>query len=354
MHYRASTNRRGPVLDGTRHRRPRHARPGRAHRAGPVARRCRGARGRQPEHAVRRRARRPGPDGAGPRPHRDRPRHEHRAAPRRGARRAGDRPAPCRPGRRPGPAGWERRILSPVLPGVEFEFMRTTIGPGVDAGEFAPHARGLPGVPGDGAGHPPARRSTARRTCCAPATVSYYAGDCRPRVRQSRPRSRCVYYLAMDADGEQSARPARPGAAGRPEETLATHMTQPALCRRAAASPRGVPPPGSRRRRHDRRPPRGLRDRPVFMPMSPAERAALLGSAPAAAARRPRALLDAGRARGPGAPHGQRPPALLRLGELAAGADRRRSPSSWPPPSIPSCAGGDHAAIYLERAPCAG
>src|SRR5262245_50234301 len=29
------------------------------------------------------------------------------------------------------PGGWERRILSPVLPGVEFEFMRTTIGPGV-------------------------------------------------------------------------------------------------------------------------------------------------------------------------------------------------------------------------------
>ena len=34
------------------------------------------------------------------------------------------------------PSGWERRILSPVLPGVEVEFMRTTIGPGVDAGAF--------------------------------------------------------------------------------------------------------------------------------------------------------------------------------------------------------------------------
>src|SRR5437867_8183098 len=36
------------------------------------------------------------------------------------------------------PSGWERRILSPVLPGVEFELMRTTIPGGVDAGEFAP------------------------------------------------------------------------------------------------------------------------------------------------------------------------------------------------------------------------
>src|SRR5918998_6392276 len=40
------------------------------------------------------------------------------------------------------PSGWERRILSPVLPGVEFELMRTTIGPGVDAGVFSPHAHG--------------------------------------------------------------------------------------------------------------------------------------------------------------------------------------------------------------------
>jgi transcriptional regulator with XRE-family HTH domain len=40
------------------------------------------------------------------------------------------------------PAGWERRILSPVVPGFEFELMRTTIPPGVDAGEFPPHAPG--------------------------------------------------------------------------------------------------------------------------------------------------------------------------------------------------------------------
>ena len=40
------------------------------------------------------------------------------------------------------PAGWERRILSPVLPDVEFEFMRTTLGPLVDAGAFMPHAAG--------------------------------------------------------------------------------------------------------------------------------------------------------------------------------------------------------------------
>ena len=117
-------------------------RPGDASRPGPLARRRRGARRGQPEHALGRRARREGADRPRPRPHRHRPRHEHRAAPGRGARRADGRPAPRRAGRRAGPSGWERRILSPVLPGVEFELMRTTIAPGVDAGTFTPHARG--------------------------------------------------------------------------------------------------------------------------------------------------------------------------------------------------------------------
>jgi hypothetical protein len=39
-------------------------------------------------------------------------------------------------------SGWERRVLSPVLPGVEFELMRTTVDAGVDAGVFQPHGPG--------------------------------------------------------------------------------------------------------------------------------------------------------------------------------------------------------------------
>ena len=39
-------------------------------------------------------------------------------------------------------SGWERRILSPVLPKVEFEFMRTTLSSGVNAGAFLPYNRG--------------------------------------------------------------------------------------------------------------------------------------------------------------------------------------------------------------------
>jgi transcriptional regulator with XRE-family HTH domain len=94
------------------------------------------------------------------------------------------------------PAGWERRILSPVLPGVEFELMRTTLGPGVDAGEFAAHGVGareyvavetgvlrltLPGWSGDlGAGD-----------------ATYFAGDVVHGFANPADVP-CVYYLAMD------------------------------------------------------------------------------------------------------------------------------------------------------------
>ncbi len=40
------------------------------------------------------------------------------------------------------PSGWERRVLSPVLKGVEFEFMQTSLPPGIDAGIYLPHAPG--------------------------------------------------------------------------------------------------------------------------------------------------------------------------------------------------------------------
>lgn len=42
----------------------------------------------------------------------------------------------------PGEGGWTRRIVSPVVPGIEFEMMQTTLPPGVDAGEYGPHPVG--------------------------------------------------------------------------------------------------------------------------------------------------------------------------------------------------------------------
>lgn len=94
------------------------------------------------------------------------------------------------------PAGWERRILSPVLPGVEFEFMRTVLGPGVDAGEFAPHRAGSREY---------VAVESGRLTLAVDGQVSvleggdsvYFPGDRRHAFANGGDRE-CVYYLVMD------------------------------------------------------------------------------------------------------------------------------------------------------------
>src|ERR1700722_1786337 len=40
------------------------------------------------------------------------------------------------------PGGWRREILTPVIPGVNFEWIRTTLPPGVDPGPFPAYAAG--------------------------------------------------------------------------------------------------------------------------------------------------------------------------------------------------------------------
>jgi hypothetical protein len=40
------------------------------------------------------------------------------------------------------PDGWQRTILSPVVPGVNFEWIRSTLPPGCDAGTFPAYAAG--------------------------------------------------------------------------------------------------------------------------------------------------------------------------------------------------------------------
>jgi mannose-6-phosphate isomerase-like protein (cupin superfamily) len=110
-------------------------------------------------------------------------------------------------------SGWERRILSPVLPGVEFELMRTTIAPGVDAGVFAPHARGS-------REYLAMERGTLQLTIDGtPYTLragdsAYYAGDCHHQFVNPG-REPCVYYLAMElVEGDPHIRRGRALPAG--------------------------------------------------------------------------------------------------------------------------------------------
>jgi transcriptional regulator with XRE-family HTH domain len=105
------------------------------------------------------------------------------------------------------PAGWERRILSPVLPGVEFEFMRTTLGCLVDAGTYLPHAPGS-------REYVAVERGTLELALDGTASrlgegdSIFYPGDCRHGLANPAAEP-CVYYLAMDVAGQH-----RPGPDG--------------------------------------------------------------------------------------------------------------------------------------------
>jgi transcriptional regulator with XRE-family HTH domain len=102
------------------------------------------------------------------------------------------------------PAGWERRILSPVLPGVEFEFMRTVLGPGVDAGEFSPHQPGSREYVAVESGRLTLTIDGQASTLDTGDSV-YYPGDCRHAFANDD-ATECVYYLVMDLGASGSHR----------------------------------------------------------------------------------------------------------------------------------------------------
>lgn len=85
--------------------------------------------------------------------------------------------------------------MSPVLPGVEFEFMRTTLGPGVDAGEFTPHPPGS---------HEYVAVETGRLLLTVSGVphvlqagdAAYFPGDCLHAFANDDGLD-CEYYLAM-------------------------------------------------------------------------------------------------------------------------------------------------------------
>ena len=97
------------------------------------------------------------------------------------------------------PSGWERRVLSPVLPGVEFEFMRTVLESKVDAGTFTPHAPGSREYVAVESGQ---LRLTidGEPHLLGAGDSAFYAGDCEHGFANPLTR-RCVYYLAMDVRG---------------------------------------------------------------------------------------------------------------------------------------------------------
>lgn len=93
------------------------------------------------------------------------------------------------------PSGWERRNLAPIIPGLYFEFMQTTIPPGVDCGTFPPHRTG-------------SREHVVVDEGCLRLVIAgeryeleagdaiSYAGDCEHQFANTGSVD-CVYYLAL-------------------------------------------------------------------------------------------------------------------------------------------------------------
>jgi XRE family transcriptional regulator, regulator of sulfur utilization len=92
-------------------------------------------------------------------------------------------------------AGIERRNLSPVLPGIEFELMRMTLAPGVNAGTFPPHRTGS-------REYLAVERGTLTLTLAGTEYVLragdsiYHEGDLEHGYCNDGPTP-CTYYLAM-------------------------------------------------------------------------------------------------------------------------------------------------------------
>ena len=97
------------------------------------------------------------------------------------------------------PAGIERRSLSPVLPGVEFELMRMTLAPGVNAGVFPPHRAGSREYLAVETGTLTLALNGTEYRLHAGDSI-YHDGDCEHGYRNDSDTP-CTYYIAMEVAG---------------------------------------------------------------------------------------------------------------------------------------------------------
>jgi XRE family transcriptional regulator, regulator of sulfur utilization len=98
-------------------------------------------------------------------------------------------------------SGWQRRILSPNLPGVEFEFIRTTVLAGVVVGEFPPHLSGSREYVVVERGELTITLDGTEYVLVAGDSL-YYAGDCTHAFANTG-ADELVYYTAMHVAKEQ-------------------------------------------------------------------------------------------------------------------------------------------------------
>ncbi|MBF9134384.1 helix-turn-helix transcriptional regulator [Plantactinospora sp. S1510] len=92
------------------------------------------------------------------------------------------------------PGGWRRTILTPVVPGVNFELVRTSLPPGCDAGEFPAYAPGSHEFVVVDSGT--LRLTVGDRTADLTSGDSVYFAADQPHRYLNPGRTVCGYYVA--------------------------------------------------------------------------------------------------------------------------------------------------------------
>ena len=92
------------------------------------------------------------------------------------------------------PDGWQRTILSPVVPGVNFEWIRSTLPPGCDAGTFPAYAAGSHEFVAVQSGILALTIGERELSLSAGDSV-YFAADA-PHGYANRGQTRCIYHVA--------------------------------------------------------------------------------------------------------------------------------------------------------------
>jgi XRE family transcriptional regulator, regulator of sulfur utilization len=92
------------------------------------------------------------------------------------------------------PGGWQRTILTPVVPGVNFEWIRSTLPPGCDAGTFPAYAVGSHEFVAVASGTLTLTVGERELTLSAGDSV-YFAADA-PHAYANQGQTRCVYHVA--------------------------------------------------------------------------------------------------------------------------------------------------------------
>jgi XRE family transcriptional regulator, regulator of sulfur utilization len=92
------------------------------------------------------------------------------------------------------PGGWQRTILSPVVPGVNFEWIRSTLPPGCEAGTFPAYAPGSHEFVAVQSGTLTLTIDERELSLSAGDSV-YFAADA-PHGYANRGQTRCIYHVA--------------------------------------------------------------------------------------------------------------------------------------------------------------